>query len=460
MSDPGLAEAAASAGGQLSATWLAILDKMPVGVTVAFPGGHAVFRNSMTRKILGEEIAATDERFLYEGLVHENGQPYQVHEYPLARTVRTGEVIEREIVHYRRPDGRLMVLEVNASRITAQDGRMLGVCTFQDVTEENERRQALREAAERVQLALQAGAIVGTWIYDVQTDVITIDELLAKSFGLDPEQRLRGMAAIDWWSVVHPDDCAALQAAAADALARGGAFRQQYRVREQDGRYRWVEASGMVELDGHGRAQRFPGVLLDITAWKHAEEARTLLMHEVDHRARNALAMIQSVVRLSDASDAAAYREEVLGRIDAMARAQTSLSRTNWEGADLEDLVREEVVALAPADRFHISGPKINLAAAQVQPLDMLIHELVTNALKHGALSVPKGRVEIRWRLGEDSELQLNWRECGGPRVTPPEKVGFGTRLIARLATQLRGAIDMNWQAQGLIAALSWPLER
>jgi PAS domain S-box-containing protein len=358
-------------------------------------------------------------------------------------------------MYYRRPDGGLTVLEVNASRITTHDGRQLGVCTFQDVTEEYERRRALGEAAERVQLALDAGAIVGTWVWDVQADAMTADDLFARTFGLDPERCRTGFPAAEPMVSVHPADRASVEAAVGEALARGGAYRCQYRLRQHDGRFRWVEASGWAELDAHGRARRFPGVLLDITAWKHAEEARALLMREVDHRSRNALAMVQSVLRLTDASDAARYRDEVVGRVDAMARAQGSLSRTNWEGAALEDVVREEVTALALAERFHIAGLGVTLAAEQVQPLNLMIHELVTNALKYGALSATDGRVEIRWRLKEDRYVELKWAEHGGPLVTPPQKRGFGSRLITRLATQLGGAAHMDWRPGGLVATLT-----
>jgi hypothetical protein len=123
-------------------------------------------------------------------------------------------------MYYRRPDGGLTVLEVNASRITTRDGRQLGVCTFQDVTEEYERRGALREAAERVQLALDAGAIVGTWVWDVQADVLTADELFARTFGLDPERCRTGFSAAEPMVSVHPADRAGVEAAVGEAIAR------------------------------------------------------------------------------------------------------------------------------------------------------------------------------------------------------------------------------------------------
>jgi PAS domain S-box-containing protein len=334
--------------------------------------------------------------------------------------------------------------------------RQLGVCTFQDVTSEYEARRALQVAAERVQLALDAGAIVGTWVWDVPSDMMTADELFAHTFGIDPERCRAGFPASEALANVHPADRQAVEEGVDEALSRGGAYRCQYRVREHDGVYRWVEASGRVELNERGEPVRFPGVLLDINAWKHADEARNLLMREVDHRARNVLAVIQSVVRLTEASDPARYREEVIGRIDAMARAQASLTRTNWQGADLSDVVCDEISAYAAPAQFTVSGPKVTLPAEQVQAFNMIVHELVTNALKYGALSVAGGEVEIAWRRAKDGELTLSWRERGGPPVAAPAKTGFGSRLIRSLAAQLDGAAEMNWRASGLEATLRW----
>jgi PAS domain S-box-containing protein len=437
-----------------------ILDHMPIGVVVTeVPGGRFVWRNNVAERILGGRDAPEMKGpagYAQYGAVHEDGTPYAVHEYPLARAVMDGEAVEREPLYYRGRDGRLMVLEVNASRVRSVGERQLGVCTFQDVTSEFEARRELRMASERVQLALDAGAIVGTWVWNVAADLVTADELFARTFGMDPERCRAGFPAADLLAKVHPGDRDSVQDAATEAIRSGEAYRCQYRVLERDGGSRWVEASGRVELNERGEPVRFPGVLLDISAWKHADEARNLLMREVDHRARNMLAIVQSVLRLTDAEDPERYRNEVIGRIDAMARAQASLTRTNWRGADLAEVICEEMQAYVEANRFAVSGPGTTLAADQVQALNMMIHELVTNAMKYGALSTPDGRVEVGWRP-HGAELELVWREIGGPAITLPHRTGFGTRLIRRLAAQLGGAVEMDWHAAGLQTTLRWP---
>jgi len=239
-------------------------------------------------------------------------------------------------------------------------------------------------------------------------------------------------------------------------MVRGGAYRHRHRVLHVDGAYRWVESTGRVEMDKTGKPVRFAGVLLDITERKQAEEARGLLMLEVDHRTRNALAMVQSLVRLTDASDPGRYREQVIGRIDAMARAQGSLSRSNWQGGVLEDILREELSVYASPLQFELAGPRTTLPAEQVQPLNMIIHELASNAVKHGALSVTDGRVEVAWNVGPGGEVEFLWRESGGPLVTPARCKGFGSRLIERLAAQLGASTTMGWEAAGLVAQITW----
>lgn len=441
-----------------SDTWLAILDQMPVAVVVAeVPSGKFLWYNNKAEEILGHPVipvSGTGDYVRYGG-VHEDGTPYEAHEYPLARAVRDGEVIVREPLRYRRGDGRLVILEFNASRVTSPDGQPVAVGSYQDVTKDYQAQRALKETAERVQLALDSGAIVGTWVWDQRDNLFTADERFAQSFGLDPKRCRTGIEPREIFGLIHPEDRAGLATAHREALARGGAFRHQHRVLQKDG-YRWVEASGWVELGADGKPARFAGVLVDITAWKQAEDARGLLMREVDHRARNALAMVQSVVRLTDACDPARYREEVIGRIDAMARAQGSLSRSNWEGGVLEDLIREELSPYAASQQFTLLGPKVTLPAEHVQPLSMIMHEMATNAMKYGALSVPGGRVEVTSKTSGRHHLVLTWKESGGPAVKPPGRTGFGSRLMKRLADQMGGSLELDLHVTGVVATLRW----
>ncbi|HEY9217558.1 MAG TPA: HWE histidine kinase domain-containing protein [Phenylobacterium sp.] len=188
----------------------------------------------------------------------------------------------------------------------------------------------------------------------------------------------------------------------------------------------------------------------DIRDRRAQEAQKELLMREVDHRARNVLAVVQGIVRLTREDDAKVFKDVVAHRIDSLARAQHTLAETSWQGANLRQIVEDEIAAFAPASRAHLQDKDIFLRADQVQPLCMIVHELTTNAVKYGSLSVPEGQVRIGWET-KGSDLSLFcWRESGGPRVNQPTRSGFGTRLIRQLARQLGADVLEEWPPEGL----------
>jgi two-component sensor histidine kinase len=200
-------------------------------------------------------------------------------------------------------------------------------------------------------------------------------------------------------------------------------------------------------------------VTVDITDRKEAEERQVLLAREVDHRARNALALVQSIVRLTRSDTVKSYISAVDGRIGALARAHTLLAQSRWQGADLGRLVEEELAPYCAGDdgRITASGPDVSLEPRAAQTLALALHELSTNAAKYGALSVMAGRVGVTWELLPDS-LVLRWSESGGPSVEPPPSPGFGIRVIsASIERQLEGKTDFHWRPEGLNCSLRVP---
>ncbi len=194
------------------------------------------------------------------------------------------------------------------------------------------------------------------------------------------------------------------------------------------------------------------GSFVDITMRKRIEESERLLSREVDHRAQNALAVVRGLIRLSAADapdDVPALVELLEGRIAAMSRAHTLLAREKWVGADLEEVIAQEV---APhGGRVQAEGPPMRLTAGAAQPLTLVLHEMLTNAMKYGALSSPSGAVAVTWSPTAEG-LSMVWRESGGPTLTgPPERHGFGLMLVdANLRGQLGGSIERFWEPEGL----------
>jgi PAS domain S-box-containing protein len=216
---------------------------------------------------------------------------------------------------------------------------------------------------------------------------------------------------------------------------------------------------GEFELDGE---HLFTLILRDISERKRAEEHNRLLIAEVDHRAKNLLAAIQAMVLLTrrDAVSVADFSKTLVGRLHAMGRAHDLLARDKWTGASLHDVIRSEFQAYAGNDgaRLSVRGEDARLSPRAAQTLSLGLHELTTNAAKHGALSVPEGRVEIRSAV-DGHELRLTWTESGGPEVRPPATQGFGSTILERsIAHELGGSVRLDFERSGLRARLCIPL--
>jgi PAS domain S-box-containing protein len=213
---------------------------------------------------------------------------------------------------------------------------------------------------------------------------------------------------------------------------------------------------------------RFAVLFMDVTERLHNEERQVLLTREVDHRAKNVLAVVQAAVRLTPKDDPRAYATALEGRVAAMARAHTLLAAEHWSGADLRSLLRHELAAFVEGGgragsvgpQVDLDGPALMLPPVTAQPLAMAVHELTTNAAKYGALSVPAGHLAVCWRLEGGRRLRLRWTESGGPAVAgPPPRSGFGSRVLTgTLRAQLGGTVSLDWKATGLVCDVDVPL--
>ncbi|MGZ3285532.1 MAG: HWE histidine kinase domain-containing protein, partial [Xanthobacteraceae bacterium] len=260
-------------------------------------------------------------------------------------------------------------------------------------------------------------------------------------------------------ALIHPEDWKHLQNAIKPAAQNTPSFQTEFRVCRPNGQTRWCIGTAVASADATDNIIRISGVTVDITDRKDAEERQALLAREVDHRARNALALVQSIVRLTRSDTIKAYIAAVDGRIGALSRAHTLLAQSRWQGADLARLVEEELAPYRAGDDAKITatGPNVSLEPRTAQTLALALHELSTNAAKYGALSVMPGRVGVTWELQPDS-LVLRWSESGGPVTAPPASPGFGIRVIsASIERQLEGETAFHWRPEGLHCSLRVP---
>jgi two-component sensor histidine kinase/DNA-binding response OmpR family regulator len=314
----------------------------------------------------------------------------------------------------------------------------------------------LQQSEQRRSLALAAGKM-GSWDWDAATGEAAWDDGQYAICGVDPASFAPTLENIGL--LVHQEDRERLRQALERAAAEGGSCDAEFRIVRPNGEVRWCIGAAAATVDASGRAVRFSGVTVDITDRKEAEERQVLLAREVDHRARNALAVVQSILRLSRADSTGEFVAAVEGRIRALARAHTLLSQSRWQGAELSRLVEEELAPFRAGDprRAVASGPFVMLRSATAQTIALALHELATNAAKYGALSARSGRVSASWRLS-DERLDLTWEESGGPRAAEPSAQGFGMRMIrATVERELSGEVRFEWRPAGLRCRIAIP---
>ncbi len=319
--------------------------------------------------------------------------------------------------------------------------------------------EQLRESERRRSLALIAGNM-GSWDWDCTKNDFMWDDGQYRIFGVDRNSFTPTPDNLR--SRIHPDDWEPVQSAIEQLVQSPQSLQREFRVCRPGGAERWCLGTATSTADASGRIVRVSGVTVDITDRKEAEERQTLLAREVDHRAKNALAVIQSMVRLTRATDVASYVASIEGRINALSRVHTVLAQSRWQAVDLRELVEEEIAPyrVPGVERVTASGQRVLLDPAAAQTFTLALHELVTNAAKYGALSSASGQLILHWEQTADA-LTLIWTELGGPKVRAPANSGFGTRIITvSIEKQLGGAATFNWRPEGLRCTLSIPRTR
>ena len=316
-----------------------------------------------------------------------------------------------------------------------------------------ERRARLDQ--RRVELALDAAGL-GEFEWDIAQDRVFVSERLKALTGVTADSAA-GKGGEVSFRFVHPDDAARLREVVETGLRGEGRYLAEYRmIRPDDGRLRWMQGAGVVVYDRDNTPLRVIGVVRDITDRKSEEEHRETLLAELDHRVKKVLAAVQSLAAQSArrTTSTEGFLSAFAGRLKAMASAHELLTATRWRGASLAHIAAAELGGLAPG-QARWDGPDVTLTARAANAVSLALHELATNAVKYGALSVESGRVEVTWIHPAGGGFTLRWIESGGPRVNPPERRGFGTTLLERVTgRELGGDCRVEYRADGVRAVL------
>ena len=269
-----------------------------------------------------------------------------------------------------------------------------------------------------------------------------------------------------WLDSVHPNDRDRVKAIWAGATERGE-FHADYRIcQREEHRYRWFQTRATPVRGDGGEIVEWLGTSTDVEDLRGLQERQRVLLHELQHRVRNTLAVVRSLSKSTAQSSetVADFGSHFEGRLNALARTQMVLTRSPGDGVDLQSLVREELLAQAPkAGQVTVEGPDIILSAKAAEVLALAVHELATNAVKYGAFSGSGGEVAVRWSRDQERDqdwLKLKWCETGGPPIAQaPRRDGFGTDLVTmRVPYELRGRGRLDLHPEGLSAEIAFPL--
>jgi PAS domain S-box-containing protein len=319
---------------------------------------------------------------------------------------------------------------------------------------------ALRESEARFRhMADSAPALI--WMTDERGRVTFANLHFDHVFGR-PNRAMHGEG---WMEVVEPSDLDAFRAVMREAFATRSHFKAEVQAIDRDGKPRWLRCEGVPRMSDSQAFLGYTGCAVDITDVKRAEEHQLLLIHELNHRVKNTLATVQSVASqtLRNATTLDGARQAFESRLLALSRAHDILTRENWDGANLQEVVAQ---ALEPyrehgPGRLEQFGPEVRLQPRTALAVAMALQELATNAVKYGALSGPAGKVCVEWEVRDEQlpRLHLKWVERDGPEVHSPSRRGFGSRLIERsLAQELEGEVKMEFRPTGVICTIDAPL--
>jgi PAS domain S-box-containing protein len=321
-----------------------------------------------------------------------------------------------------------------------------------------EREQA-EASKDRLQLALDA-AQLGWWQYNPLHKLFSFDVRSKEVLGTSTN-----VATLEeFMNLVHPDYVERMWARVKMLLGSDAPKRyaNEFRLRRGDGDICWVESLGLTFFEGDGRKRRavsVVGTLADITERKGHEEKLHLLMREVNHRARNMLSVVDAIAHQTVASSPEDYVERFSERIRALAVYQDLLVRSEWQGVEIDDLVRAQLAPFADliGSRIAVRGPKLCLNAASAQAVGLVLHELTTNAGKYGALSNDVGRLDIGWWTDGET-FKMSWTEREGPPVCAPQGRGFGTVVVREMAERsVDGRVELDYAPSGVTWSLTCP---
>jgi PAS domain S-box len=351
-------------------------------------------------------------------------------------------------------------MNLDYSPVMDESGKPAGVIAIVvETTKQVLAQRQLRESEERFRALTSATSDI---IYQFSADWKEMRALDGRGLLSDTER-----PTINWQETyLLPEDRPAVLAKVEEAIRTKSVFQLEHRVRQADGGLGWMLSRAVPIMDEKGEIVEWFGAATDTTERRQYEEHLRLVVHELNHRVKNNLAMTQAIAAQTFRGDIdlKEAQNRFASRMVALGQANDLLTGERWVGASLGGAIEQAIKPHAPDDgRCTVEGDEdVKLSPKTALALTLAMHELATNALKYGAWSNGEGRVDVRWSTGNDAEgkrrLRIEWRESGGPDVRPPARRGFGSVLIERgLAREMGGTVTMEYLPTGLVCTVEAP---
>jgi PAS domain S-box-containing protein len=438
------------------ARFRATFDTAAVGVAHLGPDGRWLRVNGALCRILGYPV---DELLTksFQDLTYPDDLAADLVQVEL---MREGKIDSYNLEkRYLRKDGTIIWARKTVSCVRKGDGSIdYFVGVIEDISARKQAEKELRENEERFRSSLLHSPLPIS-LFDDREQILAISQSWLEQSGYLREELPR---LEDWMSRAYGERSAELLERLRQIIiisTEPEARSAELKIRTKDGRERlWRFVSSALTTQSDGR-RLFVCVAQDVTDQKAHEEHVHLLMREINHRAKNLLTLVQAIARQTAAREPEHFIERFTERIQALAANQDLLVRNEWQGVDVEDLVRAQLAHFADlvGSRITVHGSPVRLNAAAAQAIGLALHELATNAGKYGALSVDSGRVEVGWRLDGDI-FAMSWTECKGPPVSQPKQRGFGSTVVDPMVRQtVNGEVHLDFIPSGVVWNLTCP---
>lgn len=437
-----------------------VINHMPAGLVEADANGRITLVNPRWCEMLGYCEAELLTKTIWELTDPESLEATHATVAALLAGAEQAQLEKR----YIRKDGTRLQASSSLNAVRDASGQFLGISAIVlDISARMDAEAKLRESEFRLRQILDnTNSLIGVLAPDgtlieanrpaLDLGGLTRDDVIGRKFW-----------ECFWWS--HDLEEATRLQAAVDLAAKGEVQRYDAHVRIKDGGRLAVDFSLSPVLDGAGQVICLVPSAFDISARKRSEERLAYAIREVNHRSKNLLAVVQSMLRQMQPADVSDFVREFGGRLRALSACQDLLVQSPSETLDLESLIRAQLAHfdIDVSQRLQLDGPKLQVTPEAAQSLGMAIYELATNAAKYGALLGSEGRVMVTWRICGDAceRLELVWRETDGPDVAAPERKGFGSVVLEEmLAMGLSAQTEIRFHQNGLEWWLDGPLDQ